>query len=248
MPKNNLITFGSLFSGIGGFDLGFERAGMQCRWQCEIDKKAQAVLRRHFEGVKLYDDVRSITRDAEPVDLICGGFPCQDLSITGKRKGLAGERSGLWYEYARIICEIEPRWVVVENVWNLLAINDGRDFGIVLRDLAKCGFDATWRVLTARAFGAPHLRKRVFIIANRDPQRIKGFWQKPIRRVKEFSWCEGIRGVEDLRERSDIPFPLVRRKDDGTSFRVDACGNAVVPQIAQWIGERIIEVDSENKE
>lgn len=166
MPKNNLITFGSLFSGIGGFDLGFERAGMQCKWQCEIDKKAQAVLRRHFEGVKLYDDVRSITRDAEPVDLICGGFPCQDLSIAGKRKGLAGERSGLWYEFHRVLSEIKPKWAVIENVAGLLSSDRGRDFAIILSGLADIGYCAAWRVLDSQYFGVAQRRRRVFIVAS----------------------------------------------------------------------------------
>ena len=91
------MKFGSLFSGIGGFDIAFERAGMECVWQCEIDRSCQKLLERRF-GKPIYDDVRTITRgNAEPVDLICGGFPCQDLSLAGKRKGLAGERSGLWF-------------------------------------------------------------------------------------------------------------------------------------------------------
>jgi len=104
-----MTTFGSLFSGIGGFDLGFERAGMSCKWQVEIDDAAAGVLDRHWSGVAKYKDVRNVGRDnLETVDVICGGFPCQDLSIAGKRAGLDGERSGLWFEFRRIVEELKP--------------------------------------------------------------------------------------------------------------------------------------------
>lgn len=159
------MRFGSLFSGIGGFDLGFERAGMECAWQCEIDPKAQDVLRKHW-GVKIYDDVRTITKDAEPVDLICGGFPCQDVSIAGKRKGLAGERSGLWFEFARIIDELEPKWVVIENVPGLLSSNRGQDFAVIVQWLANRGYGVSWRILDAQYFGVPQRRRRVFIVGS----------------------------------------------------------------------------------
>ena len=119
-----MLTFGSLFTGIGGFDLGFERAGMKCEWQCEIDKDCQTVLQAHWKDVALYDDVRKITGyTTTAVDLICGGFPCQDVSIAGKRKGLVGERSGLWFIFAEIIEELKPRWIVIENVPGLLSSN-----------------------------------------------------------------------------------------------------------------------------
>src|SRR5574340_1516654 len=127
------MRFGSLFSGIGGFDLAFENAGMSCAWQCEIDKKASAVLAKHWPATKRYEDVRTINgENTEPVDLICGGFPCQDLSVAGKRKGLAGERSGLWFEFNRILSELRPQWIVIENVPGLLSSNRGRDFAVLL--------------------------------------------------------------------------------------------------------------------
>lgn len=161
------MRFGSLFSGIGGFDLAFERAGMECAWQCEIDKDARKVLQRHFEGVKIYDDVRTITADnAEPVDLICGGFPCQDLSIAGKRKGLAGERSGLWHEFHRILSELKPRWAIVENVPGLLSSNRGRDFAVLLSGLADIGYCTAWRVLDSQFTGVAQRRRRVFLVAS----------------------------------------------------------------------------------
>jgi DNA (cytosine-5)-methyltransferase 1 len=158
-------TFGSLFSGIGGFDLGFERAGMECAWQCEIDTAAQGILKRHF-AKEIYNDVRSIGRNAGTVDVICGGFPCQDVSIAGKRAGLAGERSGLWFEFARVIDELEPGTVVIENVPGLLSSNGGRDFAVIIQWLVQRGYGVCWRVFDAQYFGVPQRRRRVFIVGS----------------------------------------------------------------------------------
>jgi DNA (cytosine-5)-methyltransferase 1 len=155
-----------LFSGIGGFSLGLERAGMRTVAFCEIDEYARAVLRKHWPDVPCYDDVRNLTADrlradGIHVDVICGGFPCQDISYAGKGAGLAGERSGLWGEYARLISELRPRFVVVENVAALL----GRGLAEVLGELATIGFDAEWHCIPAAAVGAPHRRDRIWIIA-----------------------------------------------------------------------------------
>ncbi|MCJ7442995.1 MAG: DNA (cytosine-5-)-methyltransferase, partial [Methanotrichaceae archaeon] len=159
------MKYGSLFSGIGGFDIALNRAGFIPAWMCEIDKSCQNILKKHFEGVKIYDDVRTI-RNAEPVDLICGGFPCQDLSVAGKRAGLAGERSGLWFEFARVIDELEPKWVVIENVPGLLSSNKGRDFAVIIQWLVKRGYGVSWRILDAQYFGVPQRRRRVFIVGS----------------------------------------------------------------------------------
>lgn len=159
----------SLFSGIGGFDLAMERAGINLVGMCEIDKHAQSVLRRHFPNVPLFDDVKNIganTHERGTVDIICGGFPCQDLSIAGKRAGLAGERSGLWYEFARIIDELEPSWVVIENVPGLLSSNKGADFAVILQWLVERGYGVSWRILDAQYFGVPQRRRRVFIVGS----------------------------------------------------------------------------------
>jgi len=161
------LTFGSLFTGVGGFDLGFERSGMICKWQCEIDKHCVKVLDEHWKGMKRYKDVRDITKEnTEKVDVICGGFPCQDLSVAGKRAGLDGERSGLWYEYARIIGELKPAWVVIENVPGLLSSNGGADFAVVLQALVQFGYGVSWRILDAQYFGVPQRRRRVFIVGS----------------------------------------------------------------------------------
>ncbi len=161
------MKFGSLFSGIGGFDLGFELAGMECAWQCEIDHKASEVLAKHWPDVKRYTDVRTIGKEnLEPVDVICGGFPCQDLSIAGKRAGLAGGRSGLWFEFARIIDELEPKWVVIENVPGLLSSSNGKDFAVILRWLVERGYGVCWRILDSQYFGVAQRRRRVFVVAS----------------------------------------------------------------------------------
>jgi DNA (cytosine-5)-methyltransferase 1 len=163
------MTFGSLFAGIGGLDLGLERAGMTCRWQVEIDPFCVKVLEKHWPGVKRYGDIRELTGDElEPVDLICGGFPCQDLSQAGKRVGIEGTRSGLWFEYARLVRRLRPRWVLIENVSGLLVYDAMRR---VIGELAGCGYVGCWRCLRASDFGAAHLRKRVFIVAYRERER-----------------------------------------------------------------------------
>lgn len=157
------MKFGSLFAGIGGFDLGFERAGMTCAWQVEKEPSCHTVLRARFPGAKLFDDVRTVNREVlEPVDVICGGFPCQDLSVAGKRAGLEGARSGLFYEMARIIGELEPAFVVWENVPGLLSSARGADFAAVLVALDGLGYSGAWSVLDARYFGVAQRRRRVF--------------------------------------------------------------------------------------
>ncbi len=167
--KCGLMKSLSLFSGIGGFDEGFRRAGIECDSVCEIDKSAQNILRRHFPEAKLYDDVKKVgiqTHGRKSIDLICGGFPCQDVSIAGKRAGLAGERSGLWHEFARIIDELEPGWVVIENVPGLLSSNNGKDFAVIIHWLANRGYGTAWRILDSQYFGIPQRRRRVFIVAS----------------------------------------------------------------------------------
>ena len=162
-----------LFSGIGGFSLGLERAihdghytGFETVAFCEIEEFPRRVLAKHWPDVPCYTDVRTLTAgqlasDGIAVDVICGGFPCQDISTAGKGAGLAGERSGLWSEIARLVGELSPRFVIVENVSALL----GRGLGDVLGDLAALGYDAEWHCIPASHVGAPHRRDRVWIMA-----------------------------------------------------------------------------------
>ena len=156
----------SLFSGIGGFDLGLKQAGFYISAMCEIDKNAQKILLRNFSNAKLYDDVRDLNFNKGDFDVVCGGFPCQDVSRSGKRTGLAGERSGLWYEFKRIIDDVEPKWVIIENVQGLLSSADGRDFATIIQWLAERGYGVGWRVLDSSRFGLAQRRKRVFIVAS----------------------------------------------------------------------------------
>lgn len=161
-----------LFSGIGGFSLGLERAGMKTIAFCEVDKKCQEVLRKHWKDVPIFEDVSTLKgKDIEQtVDVICGGFPCQDISLAGKGAGLEGERSGLWWEFHRLIKEIKPKWAIIENVSALR--NRGLDQ--VLRSLNEIGYDAEWHCITAASIGAPHRRDRIWIIAYPKSEQCNG--------------------------------------------------------------------------
>lgn len=155
-----------LFSGIGGFSLGLERAGMETVAFCEIDPYCQLVLRKHWPEIPIYNDIKTLTaetlsRDGIAVDLICGGFPCQDVSKAGGRKGLDGARSGLWFEFRRLIGELRPQFIIVENTPGLLSLG----MGTVLGDLAALRYDAEWHSIPACALGADHERDRVWIVA-----------------------------------------------------------------------------------
>lgn len=280
------MRFGSLFAGIGGIDLGLERAGMKCAWQVEVDEFCRKVLAKHWPDVPRFEDVRECgAHNLEPVDLICGGFPCQDISNAGKRAGIDGERSGLWSEYARIVRELRPRYVLVENVAALL----GRGLGTVLGDLAACGYDAEWDCIPAAAVGAPHLRDRIYLVAFPGGERCPR-WAAEARRP---AWlgAQGLRGSEPdsalahsssdgleeqrvavegwelvadasggrgLRENAGraghwwSTEPDVGRVAYGLPPDVDrlaALGNAVVPQVAEFIGRRLMaHVHSTNSE
>lgn len=161
-----------LFSGIGGFSLGLERAGMETVAFCEISPVCRHLLAHHWPNVPCFDDVTTLTGEqVGPVDVICGGFPCQDISFAGKGAGLAGERSGLWREYARLVRELRPAFVIVENVAALL----GRGLGDVLGDLAALGYDAWWDCIPASAVGAPHRRDRLWVVAYARGQQHEGY-------------------------------------------------------------------------
>lgn len=158
----------SLFSGVGGMDLGLHRAGFEHVAFCEADPYRREVLERHWPGVPVHDDVRTFEYDGQ-VDLLAGGFPCQDLSVAGKRKGLAGERSGLFYDFARIADRVvrPGGFLVVENVAGLLSSNDGRDMAVVLRTLSDLGFSLGYRTVDSQYFRVPQRRRRVFIVGVR---------------------------------------------------------------------------------
>ena len=268
-----------LFAGIGGIALGLKRAGL-CRTVCyvENDPYAQAVLQARMrdgslDEAPIWDDVTTFDGEAwrGVVDLVAGGFPCQDISVAGKGAGINGARSGLWGEMWRIICEVRPRLVFVENVPALL----GRGLGRVLGDLAASGYDAEWDCIPASALGAHHQRDRIWIVAYSNSG---GFCEQGVRtkqsgRTETISASEAMADAESSRlsqrrqtRRSSGPAkkdrpraltgperrggswwstePDVGRVAHGISSRVDrlkCLGNAVVPQVVEWIGQRIRE-------
>jgi DNA (cytosine-5)-methyltransferase 1 len=170
------MNVGSLFSGVGGLDLGFERQGFSVSWACDKERSCRKILAKHFPNATIYEDVRTIDPvKASPVDVVIGGFPCQDLSTGGQRKGLAGERSGLFYEFIRIVRDMptRPSFVVVENVPGMLTSSNGKDFGIVLNEMVKqwSPKSIAWRTLDSRFFGVPQRRERVFVVADLRGER-----------------------------------------------------------------------------
>jgi DNA (cytosine-5)-methyltransferase 1 len=170
-----MLTGVSLFAGIGGFDLAMQRQGVKVVASVEIDKKCQEVLAHRFPESKIFDDVTTVKGEdlinagfTPRTGIITGGFPCQDLSVAGKRAGLAGARSGLFWEIARIVEETQTEYFVIENVPGLLSSNKGADFGVVIGTMADLGYSLGWRVLDAQHFGVPQRRRRVFIVGRRS--------------------------------------------------------------------------------
>lgn len=250
------LTFGSLFAGIGGFDIGFERAGMVCKWQVEINEFCRCVLEQHWPNVRRHDDVRTFPPQGTAleewrVDVLCGGFPCQDISASGPGKGIEGPRSGLWFEYARIVRVLRPRYVVVENSPLLTA----RGLSRVLADLAESGFDAEWEVLSACMFGAPHTRERMFLVAypqcaERGPFSAEGCdladEHHGVSAVgQEVPSGAGSGGTTS--QRWWATEPSVGRVADGVPRRLDrigAVGNAVCPFLSEYVGRRVVAFDA----
>lgn len=234
----------SLFAGIGGIDLGLERTGgFETVAMCELEKEAQATLRQRFPKAAIYDDVRTLTADQLRADglkpnAIVGGFPCQDVSLAGGGAGLEGARSGLWSEFARLVGELRPSIVLVENVAALL----GRGIERVLGDLAALGYDAEWHCIPASYAGARQLRDRVFIVAYPQRDSIQG------RKTVTQAWCEKSRAEQLAGLVQPCSWPTVSgARDRGTGHGVPRgihrnkqLGNAVVPQIPELIGNAIL--------
>lgn len=315
------VKIGSLFAGIGGFELGIERAipNSETIWQVEQNPFCQSILSKHWPKAKIYNDVRDITiNNVEPVDVLLGGFPCQDISLAGKQKGVNdGKKSSLWWEMWRIIGDIRPRVVIMENVANIIRLG-GSD---VVGSLAQIGYDCEWTIISARQFGAPHVRERWFCVAyTNSPTKTKSKnekdcyreskkgdkinsetqsqWEKCGRlssffhrghidisnftshstiqrhqKVQDQSMQFEIRGERTLSKAPGgaisqrIPRetktnrchwsrcesqPIICGVDDGVSNwldrgtkrehnqRLQALGNAIVPQCSQWVGEQVL--------
>ena len=263
-------TIGSLFAGIGGFDLGFEQAGFTTKWQVEINDTCRAVLADRFPHAKQFTDVRTCLPDLSPVDVIVGGFPCQDVSIAGKRRGLAGKRTGLFFDALHIVDSLKPRWVVLENVTGLLNSNAGQDFQTVIQSLAQCGYLGAWRVLNAAYFGVPTKRRRVFMVAGLgelppaefmadtapvgmlaqtcDPTQqephvtlLAGIYAAGIDRAgSDIIVVRNGRGEMVERARAAANNGLCLGLDETNAAEARAAGNAVCPPVARWIAEKLI--------
>jgi len=246
-----------LFAGIGGFTLGLERAGFETVAFCEIEPYAQKVLKKNWPGVPIYDDVRTITAerlaaDGIGVDVITGGFPCQDISVAGNQAGIAdGTRSGLWSECARLIGELRPRYAIFENVTNLLNGERGAWFKRVLWDISSLGYDAQWHCIPASYLGASHRRDRVWIVAYPIGTRVESLdIQKSIRTYPQEScrW-QFARAIDEALPADD--YARIRGKVDGVPEimdRLKCLGNAVVPPIPELIGGAIREAELSTSE
>lgn len=259
------MTFGSLFAGVGGFDIGFERAGMECKWQVELDTYCRRVLEKHWPHVRRHADVRTFpprsyefsyswracptgafapdvkrdtTADEWRVDVICGGFPCQDIAVGGTRRGLAGERSGLWFEYLRIVRLLRPSVVVIENSPGLLV----RGLDVVLCGLAASGFDAEWQVVRASDFTLPHRRERLVVVAYSNGEHGEA-WVGTEQNGTPEIFPDHLRQRDAVRIQAADSFAGTDDGIRGRPYRLrgHAVGNAVCPAVAEWIGRRIME-------
>ncbi len=273
-------TLGSLFAGIGGFDLGFEKAGWSTKWQVEIDPVNRAVLADRFPDAVQFEDVRECgAHNLSKVDCITAGFPCQDISVSGSRRdktkaGLKGEKSGLFFEALRIIREVQSPWIVFENVPGLLASNDHADFVKVIESFAECGYLGYWRVLDAQYFGSPQRRRRIFLVGGLGQFPSIQFLvdAAPVEAVpssfgaRRKLWCPAdcwpgyTLQATNTRSRISLGGELLVAEEDGWGKMVErereaedhgflfgldeanfaeafATGNAVCPQVAQWIAQ-----------
>lgn len=232
------MTYGSLFSGIGGLDLGMDRAGFDCKWQVEFSEYCRKVLEKHWPQVYRWDDVCTFppTQLDAAVDVICGGFPCQDVSLAGNQNGIKGLRSGLYAEMLRVVECLRPRAAIIENVSGL-RYRGG--LGVVLRDLSRIGYDAEWTMLSACQFGAPHTRKRMFIVAYPNSNGLQG----SERRSEESEIIQGriftLCNPPERQGWQQLPSPCFCRGIDGISRKVDrtrGLGNAVAPVVGEFVG------------
>lgn len=236
--EGHCVTIGSLFSGGGGLDLGLERAGLgPVIWNCESDPFCRAVLAKHWPGVRSYHDVREIDEAAERPDVLCGGPPCQPVSVAGKQRGQADER-WLWPEFLRVARALRPRAIVIENV----AHGRGAWLPIVLADLEAADYHAHPLVVRADDLGAPHERGRVFVLAHAD--------REPIRKLSEWGPARWTRLLQRTRQAQSVehgttggwrPLGSLLRADDGIPRQLDrhrfrVVGNAVSPQVAEFVG------------
>ena len=245
--KNSVITVGSLFSGIGGIDLGLERAGMTVKWQSEIEPYSCRVLKKHWPDVPNLGNIKEINwEEVERVDVIAGGYPCQPFSLAGQRKGTDDPRH-LWPYFLRAISELRPRFALLENVRGHLSMGLDR----VLADLTSIGYDAEWQIVRASDIGANHRRERLIIVAYPDERAMErgiysGISPETIEGRREvFLAPTSSRGNAGALHFPRFPESGVGRIAHGIPNRLDrlrGLGNAVVPQVAEYVGRVIVEM------
>lgn len=235
--NRNKLKILDLFSGIGGFSIGLENSGMETIAFCEIEKYPKKILSKHWPTIPIYEDIRKLDGYSfnDKIDILCGGFPCQDISLTGKQKGLNGNHSSLWYEFKRLINEVKPKYAIIENVANLRS----RGLVSILQDLWEIGYDAEWNIISAGELGYPHLRERIWIIAYPHSTQLKrgGISSRIQSKVSDLS---NIRRGKDK--------PRVERTSNGIPSQMDrlkCLGNALIPLIPNLIGEAILEERSD---
>ena len=232
-----------LFSGIGGFSLGLERTGgFETIAFCDVDKACHKVLQKHWSSVPIFDDVNTLTKEKinGSVDVICGGFPCQDISLAGKGGGIKGERSGLWFQFHRLIKETKPKFVIAENVASLRS----RGLDEVLHSLNEIGYDSEWHCIPASFVGAFHKRDRIWIIAYPHSEHVEGRVSEPILGQPTLQRIYDHGKVTPFRKLSSICEPRLHRTFNGLPGQVDRLkqlGNSVVPQIPELIGHALLE-------
>lgn len=237
----SLKTIASVFSGIGGWDLAGRSRGLENLWMCEINPFRTAVLEQRFPGVPIYPDVRGIRTEETPrPDILCASFPCQDVSVAGSKRGIAGPKSGIWVETIRLVRGFRPDYLVMENVASLASF--GLD--LVLDALAQIGYDAEWECLTAEAFGAPHKRDRIWIVAYPDSNVARC----PEKQAFGPRFAQRLLERQERRYWDEVPRPDIRGVDDGVPLRLDrlaSLGDSLLPQIAEAVLEAVSEFDLE---
>lgn len=241
------MTHGSLFSGIGGFEIGADWAGIETLWNCEFESYQSKILNKIHPHAEHYGDIR--TSDiGRYVDIISGGFPCQDISVAGKMEGIGGGRSGLWSEMFRVIRAIRPKYVIIENSPALLILG----FERVLCDLSSIGYDAEWQVISNLSFGYPTLRKRIYIIAYPNEVGSQGNVLKHGATDQVFrEWSPNPDDGYSMSKRiHEMPASAVVRNGDGVRYwthRVGSVGNAVNPTVAHYLFDCIIKHNERRK-
>ena len=243
------MRFIDFFAGIGGISLGLERAGHECVGHCETDEYACKVLKKHWPDLPLFGDIKEIDANELPeAELWCGGFPCQDISNAGGRAGIHGERSGLFFDFMRLVREIRPRFLLLENVRALI----NRGLAEVLGEMAESGYNAEWHSIEAAGFGAPHRRSRTFLLAYSSGNgRQRNLCEIAAQEIHNFSpetlgaWNSPSHPFFDIQKLMGTPG--ICRLPNGVSSTLDirpalrCYGNAVVPQVAEYIGRLLLQ-------